>query len=213
VSVGDLNVPAPAGKEYRKASISIQKEEWTQAREHLQKALAIYPAYSAAYNDLGAVYARLGDTTHAREALQQAVNADDHFVPAYINLAKLAVAEHNFLEAEKLLTSAVAADPQDAQSLMLLANVELLAGHFAAALTYCRRVHSLPHDSQALVHYIAARALQQENQPAEAVAEFQTFLHEEPAGPDAEKAKKEMDNLEVAIDQQTREKRNAALLP
>jgi tetratricopeptide (TPR) repeat protein len=213
VSVGDLNVPSQARKEYQKASIPIQKEDWAKAKEHLLRAVEIYPAYAAAYNDLGAVYARLGDTVHEREALQKAIRVDDHFVPAYINLAKLAVAEHDFPEAERMLTIAVAADPHNPQSLMLLANVELLGGHFALAISHCQQVHVLPHDSQALVHYIAARALQQENKPADALTELQTFLNEAPAGPDTDKAQQEMTNLQLAIATQTREERDAALLP
>jgi antitoxin component HigA of HigAB toxin-antitoxin module len=36
------------------------------------------------------------------------------------------------------------------------------------------------------VHYIAARSYQQENKQTEALAEFQTFLKEEPKGPRAD---------------------------
>jgi tetratricopeptide (TPR) repeat protein len=203
VAVADLHVPDRARKEYEKALIPIQKEDWTNAKEHLLKATAIYPDYAAAYNDLGAVYARLGDRIREREALQEAIRVNHRFVPAYVNLAKLDVADRNFTDAETLLTSAVAADPKNAQNLMLLANVELLAGHFSAAITNCRKVHSLPHESQALTHYIAARALQQQNKPADALSEFQTFLDEEPSGSVTEAAQKEMAVLESTVAERT----------
>jgi tetratricopeptide (TPR) repeat protein len=213
VAVADLSIPSQARKEYEKALIPIQKEDWTKAREHLLKALAIYPDYAAAYNDLGAVYARLGDRIRERKALQEAIRVSRRFVPAYVNLAKLDVADRNFTDAETLLTSAVAADPKNAQNLMLLANVELLAGHFAAAITHCRKVHSLPHDSQALAHYIAARALQQENKPADALSEFHTFLIEERSGPEAEAARKEMAALETTVAERTTAEESPASLP
>ena len=213
VAVADLNLPSKARKEYHQASAAIQKEEWTKAKELLIRAVAIYPNYAAAYNDLGAVYARLGDAIHEREALRQAVLVDDHFAPAYVNLAKLSVADHNFPEAERLLSSAVAVEPTNPQNLMLLANAELLAGHFAAAITHCRKVHALPHAGQALAHYIAARALQHENEPAAALAEFQNFLEEEPAGPDSETARREMAALENTLAGRVTAEESAAPLP
>ncbi|MGA8150850.1 MAG: tetratricopeptide repeat protein [Terriglobales bacterium] len=213
VAVADLNVPNKARKEYQRAGIEIRKGDWTKAKEQLLKALAIYPDYAAAYNDLGAIYARLGDGIRDREALQNAIRVNARFVPAYVNLAKLAVGEHNLSEAERLLTDAVFADPGNAQNLMLLANVELLAGHFAAAVTLCRRVHSQPHESQALAHYIAVRALQQENKTADALSEFQTFLREEPSGPDTEAARKEMAALENNVTEPTTAEKSSAPLP
>jgi Flp pilus assembly protein TadD len=213
VAVANLNIPSKARKEYHRASVAIQKEDWSKAKELLIKVLAIHPNYAAAYNDLGVVYARLGDAIHEREALQQAVLVDDHFAPAYVNLAKLSVADHNFPEAERMLSSAVAAEPTNPQNLMLLANVELLAGHFAAAITHCRKVHALPHAAQALAHYIAARALQHENKPAAALVEFQNFLDEEPAGPDTETARREMAALENNFAGRVTAEDNAAPLP
>ena len=213
VAIADLKIPSKARKEYRRASVAIQKEDWSKAKELLIQALAIYPNYAAAYNDLGAVYARLGDTVHEREALQQAILADDHFAPAYVNLAKLSVADRNFREAERLLDGAVAAEPTNPQNLMLLANVELLAGHFAAAITHCREVHALPHAAQALAHYIAARALQHENKPADALGEFRNFLDEAPAGPDTEVARREMAALENTFAERVAAEESAAPLP
>jgi predicted Zn-dependent protease len=97
------------------------------------------------------------------------------------------------------VNKATGADPEDPQTLVLLANVELLDQHYDEAIANCRKVHSMVHDSQALVHYIAARALEHENRPADAVTELQTFLKEEPTGPRAEAVRKEMAGLQRLI--------------
>jgi tetratricopeptide (TPR) repeat protein len=199
VAAGDLNIPRNARKEFDKASDLMVKENWKKAVEHLNKALVIYPKYAGAYNNLGVIRGKLGDRPGEREALQKAVSLNSHFAPAYVNLAKMAIVDHNLFEAETLLNKATAADPEDAQTLALLADVELLDQHYDDAIANCRKVHSMAHDSHALVHYIAARAFEHENRPADAVAEFRTFLKEEPSGPRADAVRKEMAGLQAQI--------------
>jgi tetratricopeptide (TPR) repeat protein len=199
VAAGDLNIPRDARKEFDKASDLMAKENWKKAVDHLNKALVIYPKYAAAYNNLGVIRGKLGDRPGERDALQKAVSLNSHFAPAYANLAKMAIVDRNYPEAESLLSKATAADPEDAQTLVLLANVELLDQHYDDAIANCRKVHSMAHDSQALVHYIAARALEHESRPADAVAELQTFLKEEPSGPRADAVRKEMAGLQAQI--------------
>jgi cytochrome c-type biogenesis protein CcmH/NrfG len=96
--------------------------------------------------------------------------------------------------AESLLDRASSADPANAQTLTLLANVELLQQHYDQSIAVCRKVHSLP-GSHALVHYIAAHAFEHEKNFSAAAAEFQTFLKEEPTGERAEAVRKQLSNL------------------
>ena len=79
VSASDLKVPKKASKEFDKATKLIAKQDWQAAIDQLNKALALYPDYAEAYNNLGVVYAHLGDPNKEREALQKAVAADNHF--------------------------------------------------------------------------------------------------------------------------------------
>jgi len=196
VAVADFNVPEAARKELDKANDQMAKENWKKALDHLQKALAIYPKYAAAYNNAAVVYSRLGNRPAEREALGKAIGLDDHMAAAYVNLAKMNIVDKNFPEAETLLNKAASAEPNNAETLMLLADMQLLDRHFEEAIANCRKVHSMPHSSQTLAHYIAARALEHENRLADAVGELHTFLQEEPSGPRAEAVRKEMTVLE-----------------
>jgi tetratricopeptide (TPR) repeat protein len=196
VAVVDLNIPKKARKDFDKANELIARQEWNPAKDELMKAVAVYPQYADAYNNLGVVYARLGDPDREREVLQKAVTLNDHCASAFVNLGKLDIKERNFPDAEAHLSKAAAIDTNNSETLMLLANVELMNQHFDAAIAHCSKVHSLPHDSQTLVHYIAARAYQRENRPSDAVAEFRTFLQEEPSGPRADAVRKELKALE-----------------
>jgi len=175
----------------------MAKEDWQKAIERLQHALAIYPRYAAAYNNLAIAYARTGDRTHEREALQRAIGVNDHFAPAFVNLAKMSIADRDFPGAQAFLDKAIAADPANTQTLVLLANVELLEHRYDDAIAHCRKVHSLSApDSHALAHYIAARAFEHQDRPADSIHEFQTFLEEEPSGERADAVRKELSRLQ-----------------
>ena len=197
VAVLDMNIPENARKQYEKAAEPISKGQWKKAKEFILKALAIYPKFAAAYNDLGVVYGRLGDRLQERESLQRAVGLNDHFAAAYVNLGKMDIVDRNFPDAEQYLDKAASSDPKNPATLMLLANVELLNQHFDDAIANCRKVHTMPHSGQTLVHYIAARALIHENRLIEAVTELRTFLLEEPTGQRADAARAELSKLQA----------------
>ncbi len=196
VAVAALNIPDGALKEFNKATDLMNRQEWKKAVERLNRAVGIYPQYAAAWNNLGAAYARLADRPREQEALEKAVNLDDHLAPAFVNLAKLSIADRNMARAETLLDKASGTDPANIQTLVLLANVELLNQHLDQAIATSRKVHSLTGAPHALVHYIAARACEHENRIADAIAEFETFLKEEPAGERANAVRKELSSLQ-----------------
>jgi tetratricopeptide (TPR) repeat protein len=192
VSASDLKLPEDASREFDKATELMVKQQWQKAIERLNRALALYPAYAQAYTNLGVAYARLGDSDTEREALQKAIAANDHFAPALVNLARMEVKERNYAAAEAHLNQATAADPTDVGALALLAQVQLLDRHYEGAIANARKVHAMPHDSFALVHYVAARACERLNRLADAIVEFELFLSEEPSGARATAARQEM---------------------
>jgi len=196
VSAADLNIPHNAEAEFVKAREYMDKENWSKAAERLTKAIGAYPKFAAAYNNLGVVYGRLNDRERERQALLKAIDVNDHFAPAYVNLARMDIVDHNFPEAEALLNKATASDPNNPQTLVLLANVQLLDKHYDDAIASCHKVHATPQDPHALAHYIAARAFEHQNRPTDAAAELETFLQEEPAGARAEAVRKELVDLQ-----------------
>jgi len=197
VSAVELNIPAGAKRDFDNARTFMAKQNWNKARDELMKAVAAYPQYASAYNNLGVVYARLGDRAHERESLQAAVRLDDHFAAALVNLATMAVVDHNLPEAEPLLNRAAAADPNNVQTLVLLAKVQFARQHWEAAVATCHKVHFVHLGEEPFGHYIAAQALERENRRSDAASELHTFLEEEPTGPRADAVRKEMAAMEA----------------
>jgi len=196
VAAADLKIPDRARKEFDKAGDLLSQKEWQKAIERLNRALALYPNYAAAYNNLAVAFGQLGDRSREREALEHAISINDHFAPAFVNLARFYIKDHDLPQAETWLGKATAADPTNPETLMLLANIELVEKHYDEAVLNCQKAHAMAHERYAVVHYIAARALEHLNRLREAYTELQTFLQEEPAGPRAEAARKELTSLQ-----------------
>jgi Flp pilus assembly protein TadD len=200
ISVRDINVPEAASKEFDNAGEAMSQQDWSKAITHLTRAVAIYPKYVEAYSNLGAAYQHLGNAAQERQALQKAIDLDGHFAPALLNLGMLSIVEKKYPEAEDLLNRGSVADPANPQMLMLLAQAQLLTGHFDQAVTSKDKLHALPHhEKYAKVHYIAARALEHENRAPEAAAELQTLLTEQPDGALADAVRKELTNLHAQL--------------
>jgi tetratricopeptide (TPR) repeat protein len=198
ISATDLAIPAKAQKEFDNAQKLIDRQDFKKAIQTLNHAIAIYPAYAGAYNNLGVVYARTGDHDKEREALEKAISINDHFAPAYVNLGRLDISKNDYAGAEQELSKATSYDPTDAMTLVLLTYSEFMDKHFDLAIANARRAHSLQGE-HAFSHQVAARAYEQKRDGRDAIAELQLFLKEEPTGQRADTARKELSQLEAIV--------------
>lgn len=191
VSAADLAIPRTAQKEFEKSNDLIARQDFERAIQSLDRAIAIYPAYASAYNNLGVVYARLGDRDRERDALQKALSINDRFAPAYVNLGRMSIATGDFPSAESELTKAASYDPKDAMTLVLLAYSKFMDKHFDDVITASRKAHALQ-GTHAFAHQLAARAFEQKRDATSAIVELEQFLKEEPDGQRADVARKEL---------------------
>jgi len=194
-SVSDLKIPKHAAKEFDKASREMEAQQWSAAAASLERAIALYPQYAAAYNNLGVVYARSGDRGREAEALQHAIGVDSHYVPAYVNLGRMNIAENDFAGAESELKAATSLDPENGIVLVMLTYAEYMNHDYDDVIRDCKKVHALNSVPHAFAHWSAAFALEQKHQIAEAGAEFNTFVNEEPTGQRSDNARKELANI------------------
>lgn len=204
VSATDLNVPPKARKELDKANEAMAMLNWKSAKEHIDKALALDANYATAYNNLSVLYAKTNELAYEEQALKKALSLDDHFAPALLNYGKLCIRQKNFPQAEDVLQKEVGLDPDNPESLLLLADAEYMNRHFDAAIVTADKAHSVSRDHASFVHYIAARAYQQENKEQQALAEFQLFLKEEPNGPRADHVRADVAKIHSAGEPQAK---------
>lgn len=197
VSVSDLGIPATAEKEFAKANHLISKQDWAKAEERLSKAIAIYPNYAAAYNNLGVVYSRTGDLAQAREALQRAVAINDHMALAYVNLSRVSFRTKDFPAVEVFIGKALSLAPPDADELTLLAYAEVADQHLDQVIETSRQAHRTQLVNHAYLHVVAAKADELQGKDDAAVAELQQYLSEEPTGRRAERVRTMLAKFQV----------------
>ncbi|MCI0356282.1 MAG: tetratricopeptide repeat protein, partial [Acidobacteria bacterium] len=147
----------------------------------------------------GVVQMNLGDREAARTAFQKSLEFDPSYARACRNLALLLFSEGGTNEATTLVEKALTTDPLDPQALTLMAQLQLLAGKTDEALANARKVHSAPHQGQAVIHYIAGRVLEMRNLNEEAAAEYRMFLQEAPNSASADKARAALDKLAAKV--------------
>jgi tetratricopeptide (TPR) repeat protein len=196
VSAAELAIPSRARKEFDKGNAALQKHDFEEARHHFEKAIDLYPSFPSAYNNLGVVFARLGQPDSERDALQTALQLNDHFELAYLNWGRMDIASSNFTDAETMLKKASSLNSSDAVALILLAYAELEKGNPQEVLATREKAHALakPH---AFVHRLAARAYEQQNQFDRAIAELKLSLQEEPTGSRADAARRELQMVQA----------------
>ncbi len=195
ISQASLNIPANARKEYTKAEKPMKNGNWAEAQLRLEKAIALYPQFAAAHNDLGVVFMNTGEKQKGRAAFEKAVEIDSNYGRAYRNLAIVMLSEGNPAEAMPPAEKALVSDPLDPQALMLVAQICLQVGKMEDAVAHARKAHEVPHEGFAATHLLAARALEAQNLPGEAAAEYRLFLQEAPNSASAPKVRATLEKL------------------
>ena len=192
VTAASMNNPQRAKNEFRKGAEALNHNDLPAGRSHFGKAIEDYPRYSGAYDGLGIVLARMGETSEALKDLQKAVELDDHNVQACINLSRLDYRAGNFAGSESALSKALTADPQNVQALALMSNLEFRAGRYQDAVATEHRIHVLPHADYTSAHVVAGSALQAQKLWSEAAAEYELYLKESPNGPSADEVRRRL---------------------
>ncbi|MGH9603153.1 MAG: tetratricopeptide repeat protein [Terriglobales bacterium] len=199
VAASDLDIPGNASKEYAKGAKALREGKWAEARSRLEKAIALYPRYAMAYNDLGVAWMNEEEREKGRAAFEKAIELNPGYARAYRHLAMLLIQANRYEEAGRLLEKSLGLEPLDPQGLSLLAHVQFLTGRMEEAAATARKVHSVPHQGFAVAHLISAQALESRHLVDEAAAEYRLFLQEAPNSASADKARAALDKLAAKV--------------
>ena len=201
VSSADLIIPPKAQKEFKEGSQAMQHSDWKGAAEHFDRATTIYPQYASAYNNRGVIAMKSNDVATAKASFQKAIDLHENSGSAYLNMGRLYLLERNFEEAARYMNKSLELSPNNPEALTILADCDIATGHYADAVEAARRVHLVPHERFAVAHVIAAAALEKQNDPKGAVAEYQQFLKEDPNSPRAAGARRALERLGASANQ------------
>ncbi len=108
----DSEVPAKARKEFERASDASRNGKAEEAITHLRNAIAIYPQYLKAHNDLGAQLLELNRLDEAEKELRSALNIDPAAFNPTLNLGIVLLKNHEMQSAIAVLQKAASMQSQ-----------------------------------------------------------------------------------------------------
>src|SRR5215471_16038305 len=100
------DVPKPAADLYEQALDSLHAGNRQKAVEQLQQAIALYPAFPVALNELGVVYQQMGQFAKAEDTLRSAVKLAPDVLEVRLNLGLVLLKDRRFADADKELQAA-----------------------------------------------------------------------------------------------------------
>ena len=197
VSVAELRqaVPIAARKEYEQGLKLVSKGDITQAAEHFQQAISLYPEYLAARNDLGAQYLKLKRLDEAEKLFQAVLEEDPKNFNAKFNLGLVRVERKSYLEAISELRQAIVIDSTRPVARLWLGFALLESGDPASAETELTKALVMGGSECVAAHYHLARIYRARGDNTEALRAVRAYLDEAPKGEYVKEAKQLEDQL------------------
>jgi tetratricopeptide (TPR) repeat protein len=184
VSVAELRqvVPIAARKEYELGLKLVSKGDFTQAAEHFQQAISVYPEYLAARNDLGAQYLKLKRVDEAEKLFQGVLEGDPKNFNAKFNLGLVRIERKDYLGAISELRQAIVIDSTRPVANLWLGFALLESGDHASAETELTKALVMGGTECVAAHYHLARIYLTRGDTAEALRAVQAYLQDAPKG-------------------------------
>jgi tetratricopeptide (TPR) repeat protein len=197
VSTGELDtaIPDQAKKEFERASDASNEGKTGEAIAHLRKAIALYPPYVMAHNDLGAQLLAQGKLGEASEEFRRAIQLDDKAFNPRLNLGIVLVQQQQFTEAAAMLKTALTLQSNSAAARLYYGLA--LEGSEAPddAERELKTAHELGGPPYAVALFHLGQIYLKQGKRDAARKALQSYLHEAPSGPDSAQAKKLLENL------------------
>lgn len=197
VSLASMRAPEDAKKAYAKGIEATSSQKWAKAQIQLEKAVAIYPEYPAAWSSLGEVYMQQNMPKEARSALERAIQIDPKYLKPYAQLARLDLAERRPEDAVVLTARAMEMKPTEFPAIYFyhaVANFNLK--HFDLAEASARRAVELDSDHEVpRAEYLLGSVLAAKGDRHGALQHFSKYLELSPKAPDAPEVKQRIAEL------------------
>ena len=198
VSTISLAAPKDARKAFEKGMDQARRQKLDDAMKNYQKAVEVYPKYSAAWFELGKLQVAKGQAAAAHQSFDAAVEADPKYLNPYLELSRLALGAKNWRELADVTGHAVKLDPFDYPQQFFfnsLANYYLqnmdAAEESARAAEKLDTGHHYPQ-----VSHLLGIILAQHQDYTGAAGEMRDYLQFAPDAADAATVRGQLDQLE-----------------
>jgi tetratricopeptide (TPR) repeat protein len=197
VSLSAMRAPEDAKKAYGKGLEAAGSRKWAKAQAELEKAVAIYPDYAAAWSGLGEIYLQQNKATEARTAYERALKIDPKYVKPYVQLARLDLSEKRVEEAAEISSRAIDLKPTEFPAVYFyhaVANFNLK--HFDVAEASARRCVELDSEHEVpRAEFLLGSVLAAKGDRAGALQHFNKYIELAPKAPDVAEVRQRIADL------------------
>jgi tetratricopeptide (TPR) repeat protein len=196
ISVTSLQVPNNARKEFEKGDKDLHSNHVASGTQHLEKAVAEYDKYAAAWTELGEIYANGHEMEKAKQAYGKAISSDPQYIPPYLGLATLEVQTEDYEGALDSAGKVLALDPRIGVANYVEALADFKLGRVDEAEKNAKDAEKGPHQSFPQVHVLLANLYIQKQDYSNAAAQMRAYLKESPRGSFAANVKTDLEQIE-----------------
>ena len=197
VDQADLGIPKHATDFYRKALDLSKNGDHKGAVEQLERAIAEYPAYFNAHNELAVQYLQLNELEKADEALKAAIKIKPDGFEALVNRGITLFRLKRYAGAETLLRAAIAVKDQSAVAHYYLGRTLISLGQFDAAENELNLAIKVGGDEMNEAHRMLANLFIAKDDDQRAIKELELYLKLVPEAPDAANLRKAIGQLKA----------------
>src|ERR1044072_624394 len=192
VSVAMLNqkVPKAARREFDNAVRATTEGNATEAIAALRRAIAIYPDYLMAHNDLGAQLLEQGQLEEAASELRAAIKIDPKAANPQINLGIVLERQNNFAESLATLDKALSLDPTSAVAHLYAGIDSVKLNNTARAETELKAAYELGGTTYAIALLHLGQLYAKKGERAMAITALESYLREAPDAANVAQVKK-----------------------
>jgi len=195
ISAGELaqEVPDGARKEFEKGAQFSNEGKIQDAIERFKKALAIFPAYLMARNNLGVQYLKQGQWPKAAEQFEAAIEIDSKALNPRQNLAIALIEQKKYAQAIEHLNRAISMDSSSSTTHLYAGIASLGIDEIDQAERELSTALSLGGPENAHFYLALVHLKKGEREPA--VRELKAYLEKLPKGEKAPRARQLLEKL------------------
>ena len=204
ISATSALAPKDAKKALEKGVKAEAAKKWPEAQKQLEKAVAVYPKYAAAWYELGNVQRVQNDLAGARESYAKALEADSKFVMPYGALAAMAANEKKWQEVADNSNHLLQLDPIDFPEAWVY-NAVAYYGLRKWDLAEKSAKEGLSHDPKhryPKLNQVLGAVLAMEKDYSGSAQNFRDYLRYAPNATDVDQVKQELANLDKVLEPQ-----------
>ncbi|MGH9904602.1 MAG: tetratricopeptide repeat protein, partial [Pyrinomonadaceae bacterium] len=189
INAAMVGVPKAALDLYQQAIASGNAGETNKAIGQLMSAIAVYPKFVVALNELSVIYLKLNYLDKAGEVLAEAIKVEPENATLRLNYGYVLMLRERFLDAERELHQAVKLRDDYSLAHLNRGKVLIKLRNFDEAEKELKRVISLGGDSALMAYRYLGALYSERGEKVKAIEALETYLKLDPRVHDAEQVR------------------------